>query len=107
LITDNEDFAVPFAGDDPVIECGADDPDFGDPVDWSDWTDSERYELGPPALAFEMFHQKLLACGLSVREAEHHALFCTFRLWGMSTENARADASEIFPKIKDEGSQKG
>jgi hypothetical protein len=96
LITDNEDFAVPFAGDDPVIECGADDPEFGEPVDWSDWTDSDRYELGPE-IAFELFNQKLLAFGYRAREARHHALFCTFRLWGMSTAQARTGASEIFP----------
>jgi hypothetical protein len=96
LITDNEGFAIPFAEDDQVIECGADDPDFGDPVDWSDWTDSERYEPGPE-IAFELFNQKLLACGLAEREAEHQAMFCVFRLAGMSEAEARTGASEIFP----------
>jgi hypothetical protein len=96
VITDTDEFAIPFAADDDVIECGADDPDFGEPVDWSDWTDSERYEPGPE-IAFELFNQKLLAFGYTAREARHHALFCAFRLWGMSTEQARADASEIFP----------
>jgi hypothetical protein len=42
---DPEGYAIPFAEDDRVIECGCDDPDFGDARDWPSWTDRDRWTL--------------------------------------------------------------
>ncbi len=30
---------------DQLNECGMDDEDFGDPADWPEWTDADRWEL--------------------------------------------------------------
>ena len=39
-----ETFATPFADDDPVIECGARDPEYGDHAEWPAWKNQERWE---------------------------------------------------------------
>jgi hypothetical protein len=44
---DAHGYAVPWADDDAVIECGALDPEHGEPEAWPAWTDEDRYELGP------------------------------------------------------------
>ena len=43
MIYDTEGFAIPFADHDALIECGALDPDHGDPETWPAWTD-QRWE---------------------------------------------------------------
>ena len=40
-------YAIPWVADDEVIECGFDDPDYGDPAEWPDWTDRWTCEEGP------------------------------------------------------------
>ena len=41
--------AVYFADHDDVIECGACDPCYGDPADWPEWTDADRWtHIDPP-----------------------------------------------------------
>src|SRR3954449_2212093 len=44
---DHDGYAIPFAAADEVIECGFDDPDYGDPADWPTWTDRDVWEDGP------------------------------------------------------------
>jgi hypothetical protein len=51
LITDNEGFAIPFVDDDPIIEAGLDDPDYGPPETWPNWTDLDRWSSVPPTEA--------------------------------------------------------
>jgi hypothetical protein len=41
---DREGFAIPFSDDDVIIECGACDPDHGEPAEWPAWTDAARWE---------------------------------------------------------------
>ena len=44
---DVQGYAIPFAADDEVIECGPDDPGYGEPETWESWTDAHTWELGP------------------------------------------------------------
>ena len=46
---------IPFAADDEFIECGFDDPAWGEPESWPAWTDRWIFEEGPaiPPDAFE------------------------------------------------------
>jgi hypothetical protein len=39
-----DDYAIPFASDDQVIECGCNDPCYGDPAQWPEWTDADWFE---------------------------------------------------------------
>src|SRR4051794_33755615 len=41
MLCDVDGFAIPFAADDAVIECGACDPEYGDPAEWPAWTDAD------------------------------------------------------------------
>src|SRR5436309_434506 len=43
---DTEGFAIPWAEDDRVIECGFDDPAWGEPESWPEWTDRWTFEEG-------------------------------------------------------------
>ena len=49
LPQDENGYAIPWAGDDAVIECAACDPLGGQPEDWPEceWIDGNRYALGP------------------------------------------------------------
>jgi hypothetical protein len=51
-VHDTADYAIPFADHDALIECGACDPEYGEPADWDDWTDADRYEPTPNDIAF-------------------------------------------------------
>src|SRR4051794_21025680 len=55
---DAEGYAVPWPADDECIECGLDDPSWGEPESWPAWTDGARWEEGPaipPDAAIEPF----------------------------------------------------
>jgi hypothetical protein len=52
MLTDTNGFAIPFADDDAVIECGACDPHFGDPSTWPEWVDADRWEPAPDDVAW-------------------------------------------------------
>jgi hypothetical protein len=41
MLLDTEGFAIPFTDDDAVIEAGCDDPDYGEPEGWPEWTDGD------------------------------------------------------------------
>lgn len=43
MLLDTQGFAIPFHADDAVIECGACDPEYGDPETWPAWVDDWRY----------------------------------------------------------------
>jgi hypothetical protein len=45
-------FAVYFADDDAVIECGACDPEYGEPEGWPEWVDADRWEPTPDDVAW-------------------------------------------------------
>jgi hypothetical protein len=48
VIIDVGDYAIPFTADDPIIEAGLDDPDYGPPEMWPSWTDLDRWSSVPP-----------------------------------------------------------
>jgi hypothetical protein len=54
MICDTEGYAIPFAGDDQIIESGVDDADYGPAESWPEWTDSERFEPSPDDEAWRM-----------------------------------------------------
>ena len=47
MLCDSDGFAIPFADAAAVIECGATDPDYGEPESWPPWTDAVRFEPSP------------------------------------------------------------
>jgi hypothetical protein len=59
MVLDETGHAIPFAADDLVIEAGANDPDFGPPESWPDWTDADRFEPSPADAAWLTAHPVL------------------------------------------------
>jgi hypothetical protein len=55
---DADGYLIPWAEDDEIIECGYDDPQYGDPGTWPDTCDADCWELGPaipPDAVFEPY----------------------------------------------------
>jgi hypothetical protein len=51
-LAEDTGFAIPFADDDLVIECGACDPHYGEPSTWPAWVDACRWEPTPDDVAW-------------------------------------------------------
>jgi hypothetical protein len=49
MICDDDGFAIYWVLDDYAIECTACDPDAGEPSEWPEWTDADRWtHIDPP-----------------------------------------------------------
>lgn len=46
-LPETADYDIPFADHDFLIECEALDLEYGEPETWLNWTDEDRWELGP------------------------------------------------------------
>jgi hypothetical protein len=56
---DQQGYAIPWTTDDEIIECGANDPEYGEPESWPEWTDIYQFEPLPEDRAWLSAQQEM------------------------------------------------